>query len=57
MSVIVDDFTAQTFQLTNRKQVDHLLVKASNFSVDQSWSKFAKLASQMVIDGFHGQDF
>ena len=56
-SVIIDDFAAQSFALTNRKQVDHLLVNASKFAVDQSWSHFAKLAGQMVIDGFHGKDF
>ncbi|MGI9498787.1 MAG: aldehyde dehydrogenase family protein, partial [Geminicoccaceae bacterium] len=56
-SVIMDDFTAQAFQLTNRRQVDHLLVNASRFSVDQSWGKFAKLAGQMMIDGVHGKDF
>ena len=56
-SVIIDDFGAQTFALTNRKQVDHLLVNASKFSVDQSWGKFAKLAGQMVFDGFGGKDF
>ena len=56
-SVILDDFTAQAFQLTNRRQVEHLLVNASKFSVDQSWPRFAKLAGQMVIDGMHGKDF
>ena len=56
-SVLMDDFSAQAFQLTNRRQVDHLLVNASKFSVDQSWGKFAKLAGQMVIDGMHGKDF
>ena len=55
-SVIIDDFAAQTFALTNRKQIDHLLVNASMFSVDQSWTRFARLAGQMVIDGFHGKD-
>jgi len=56
-SVIIDDFAAQTFALTNRKQIDHLLVNASKFAVDQSWGKFAKLAGQMMIDGMHGKDF
>lgn len=56
-SVIIDDFAAQAFQLTNRKQVDHLLVNASKFSVDQSWGRFAKLAGQMIVDGLHGKDF
>ena len=56
-SVIIDDFAAQSFALTNRKQVDHLLVNASRFAVDQSWGHFAKLAGQMVIDGMHGKDF
>ena len=56
-SVIINDFGAQSFALTNRRQVDHLLVNASKFSVDQSWGKFAKLAGQMMIDGMHGKDF
>lgn len=56
-SVIMDDFGAQTFQLTNRRQVDHLLANASRFAVDQSWGHFAKLAGQMMIDGVHGKDF
>ncbi|CUI85824.1 aldehyde dehydrogenase family protein [Cognatishimia activa] len=56
-SVIIDDFAADTFALTNRKQIDHLLVNASKFSVDQSWGKFAKLAGQMVVDGLRRKDF
>ena len=56
-SVIIDDFAAQTFALTNRKQIDHLLVNASKFSVDQSWGRFAKLAGQMVFDGMGKKDF
>ena len=56
-SVIMDDFAAQTFQLTNRRQVDHLLVNASRFSVDQSWGKFTKLVGQMVFDGLRAKDF
>ena len=56
-SVIIDDFGAQTFALTNRKQVDHLLVNASKFSVDQSWGHFAKLAGQMAVDSLHKKDF
>lgn len=56
-SVIIDEFGAQTFALTNRKQIDHLLVNASKFSVDQTWGHFAKLAGQMVFDGLGGKDF
>lgn len=56
-SVIMDDFNAQAFQLTNRRQVEHLLVNASKFSVDQGWGRFAKLAGQMVFDGMRGKDF
>lgn len=56
-SVIIDDFSAQTFALTNRAQIDHLLVNASKFSVDQSWLRFGKLAGQMVLDGLGGKDF
>ncbi len=56
-SVIIDDFGAQTFALTNRRQVEHLLVNASKFSVDQGWGGFTRLAGQMVIDGLRGKDF
>ncbi len=56
-SVIIDDFSAQTFALTNRRQIDHMLTNAALFSVDQSWGRFAKLAGQMVIDGIGGKDF
>ena len=56
-SVIVDDFGATAFSLTNRKQFEHLLVNASKFSVDQSWGRFAKLAGQMAIDSVHKKDF
>ena len=56
-SVIMDDFGANAFALTNRKQFEHLLVNASKFSVDQSWGRFAKLAGQMAIDGLHKKDF
>lgn len=56
-SIIVDDFAAQTFALTKRRQVDHLLVNASKFSVDQGWGRFTKLAGQMAIDGLHSKDF
>jgi len=56
-SVVIDDFSAQTFALTNRRQIDNLLVNASMFSVDQSWGHFIKLAGQMVIDGMRGNGF
>ena len=56
-SVIIDDFSASAFSMTNRKQFEHILVNASKFSVDQSWGRFAKLASQMMVDGMHGKDF
>ena len=56
-SVIVDEFGASAFELTNRKQFMHLLENASLFSVDQSWGRFAKLAGQMVMDGMHAKDF
>lgn len=50
-SVIVDDFGAQTFALTDRKQTGQLLINASEFSVDQSWEKFAKLTGQTTAGG------
>jgi len=56
-SVIVDDFGAEAFSLTNRKQFEHLLINASKFSVDRSWGRFAKLAGQMVFDGLGRKDF
>ena len=56
-SVIINDFTSTSFELTNRKRVEHLLENVSIFSIDQSWGHFAKLASQMVVDNFKGKDF
>ena len=56
-SVIIDDFHATSFELTNRKRVEHLLENVSYFSIDQSWGRFAKLAGQMMVDSFRGKDF
>ena len=56
-SVLIDDFFSTSFALTNRKQVEHMLENASLFAVNQSWSRFAKLAGQLVIDGLHSKDF
>ena len=56
-SVIINDFTATSFELTNRKRVEHLLENVSYFSIDQSWGHFAKLAGQMMVDNFKGKDF
>ncbi|USD59646.1 aldehyde dehydrogenase family protein [Vibrio sp. SCSIO 43140] len=49
-SVIIDDFNADTFALTNKKQFEHLLINASKFSVHQTWGQFMKLAGQMILD-------
>ena len=51
-SVIINDFNSTSFELTNRKRVEHLLENVSYFSIDQSWGHFAKLAGQMVVDNF-----
>jgi len=56
-SVIIDEFGATAFALTNRKQFEHLLINASMFAVDQSWCDFAKLAGQMAVDSLHKKDF
>ena len=56
-SVLINDFKATSFELTNRKRVEHLLENVSYFSIDQSWGHFAKLAGQMMIDNFKGKDF
>ncbi|MBD0405305.1 aldehyde dehydrogenase family protein [Flammeovirga sp. EKP202] len=56
-SVILNDFNSTSFELTNRKRVEHLLENASYFSIDQSWGHFAKLAGQMVMDNFKRKDF
>ncbi len=56
-SVLIDDFHSTSFELTNRTRVEHTLENASHFSVDQSWGHFARLAGQMVLDGFRGKDF
>lgn len=56
-SVLVNDFKATSFELTNRKRVEHLLENVSYYSIDQSWGHFAKLAGQMMMDNFKGKDF
>ena len=56
-SVIKNDFNATSFELTNRKRVEHLLENVSYYSIDQSWGHFAKLAGQMMVDNFKGKDF
>lgn len=56
-SVIINDFNATSFELTNRKRVEHLLENVSYFAIDQSWGHFAKLAGQMMVDNFKGKDF
>jgi len=56
-SVIINDFTSTSFELTNRKRVQHLLENVSYFAIDQSWGHFAKLAGQMAFDNFKGKDF
>ena len=56
-SVIVDDFMAASFSMTNRRQFNNLLVNASRFSVEPKWGTFAKLAGQMIFDGFRKKDF
>ncbi|MCK8520092.1 aldehyde dehydrogenase family protein [Aquimarina sp. D1M17] len=56
-SVIKNDFNATSFELTNRKRVEHLLENVSYYAINQSWGDFAKLAGQMMIDNFKGKDF
>lgn len=56
-SVIIDDFAAQVFQLTSRRQVEHLMINLSTFAVDQGWGRFARLVGQMMVDGLRGKDF
>ncbi|WP_210418712.1 aldehyde dehydrogenase family protein [Aliikangiella coralliicola] len=56
-SVILNDFTATSFELTNRRATENLLENASYFSIDQSWGRFAKLAGQMMVDSFKKKDF
>lgn len=56
-SVIINDFNAASFELTNRKRVEHLIENASIYSTDQSWGHFLKLAGQAMVDNFRGKDF
>ena len=56
-SVLIDDFHSTSFELTNRKRVEHMLENVSYFSIDQSWGHFVKLAGQMMVDGLRGKDF
>ena len=56
-SVIINDFKATSFELTNKKRVEHILKNLSYFTIDQSWGHFLKLAGQMTIDNFKRKDF
>lgn len=56
-SVILNDFNATSFELTNKQAYEHLLENVSYFAIDQSWGSFMKLAGQMVLDGFKKKDF
>ncbi|MBO9490367.1 aldehyde dehydrogenase family protein [Endozoicomonas sp. G2_1] len=56
-SVILNDFNATSFELTNRRATERLLENVSYFSIDQSWGRFAKLVGQMMVDGFKKKDF
>lgn len=56
-SVIINDFSATSFELTHRQGVENLLENVSYFAIDQSWGSFMKLAWQMTLDGFKKKDF
>lgn len=56
-SVLVDDFNSQGMLMTNKKMMDHVFTNSAYFAIDNSWGHFAKMAGQMVIDGFKKKDF
>ncbi len=56
-SVVIDDFSSASFELTNRKRFEHLLENVSYYSIDQSWRRFTKLAGQLTVDSLKGKDF
>lgn len=56
-SVLIDDFNAQGMLMTNKTLMEHLFTNATYFAIDNSWTHFAKMASQMVVDGFKNKDF
>ncbi len=56
-SVLIDDFSSPGMLMTNKKMMDHLFTNSAYFSIDNSWRHFAKMAGQMVVDGFKKKDF
>ncbi len=56
-SVLIDDFNAQGMLMTNKQMMEHLFINSAYFAIDNSWRHFAKMASQMVVDGFKKKDF
>lgn len=56
-SVLIDDFNSQGMLMTNKKMMEHLFTNSTYFSIDNSWGHFAKMAGQMVVDGFKKKDF
>lgn len=56
-SVLIDDFNSQGMLMTNKKMMEHLFTNSAYFAIDNSWKHFAKMAGQMVVDGFKKKDF
>lgn len=56
-SVLIDDFNAQGMLMTNKTLMEHLFTNSTYFAIDNSWTHFAKMAGQMVVDGFKNKDF
>ncbi len=56
-SVLIDDFNAQGMLMTNKGMMEHLFTNSAYFAIDNSWRHFAKMAGQMVVDGFKKKDF
>ncbi len=56
-SILIDDFNASGFSLTSKKLSEHLYKNMTEYSIEDSWSKFMKMAGAMVVDGMRGKDF
>ena len=56
-SILIDDFNAPAFSLTNKKASEHLYKNMVEFSIENSWGKLMKMAGTMMVDGMRGKDF
>lgn len=56
-SILIDDFNAPAFSLTNKKASEHLYKNMVEFSIENSWGKLMKMAGTMMVDNLRKKDF